>query len=105
MPVKVVKIDQKRKNFTLYIGRSWAGLPQSVFHNPFHVGKDGTRDEVLAKFAAYFYAPEQKSLRDLALYAINVDREILGCWCYPLPCHGDIIAGYVKWKCQEATLW
>ena len=53
MPVKVVKINQKQINFTLYIGRKWAGFPESIFCNPFHVGKDGTREEVLEKFAAY----------------------------------------------------
>jgi hypothetical protein len=68
MPVKVVKINQKQINFTLYIGRKWAGFPESIFCNPFHVGKDGTREEVLEKFAAYWCAPEQKSLRDMALY-------------------------------------
>jgi hypothetical protein len=105
MPVRVVKTNPRLTNCTLYIGRNWAGLSKSVFHNPFHVGKDGTREEVLLKFIEYWYATEQKSLRDLALYAINVDKEILGCWCKPLDCHGDIIAGYVMWKCQEPTLW
>lgn len=103
MPVKVVKVNQKQRNFTLYIGRPWAGLSGSVFHNPFHVGKDSTREEVLLKFIEYWYAPEQKDLRQVA-WAIRED-EILGCWCKPLDCHGDIIAGYVNWRRQELKLW
>lgn len=104
MSVKVVKVNQQRRNYTYYIGRLWAGLPESIFHNPFHIGKDGIREEVLAKFAAYWYAPEQWALRQAAWGVLDED-EILGCWCKPLACHGDIIAGYLNWKRQERTLW
>lgn len=103
MPVKVVRCGHT-KIFQHYIGRIWGGYPESLFHNPFHIGKDGTRDDVIAKFAAYWYAPEQDHLRNKALHMINPD-DTLGCWCYPFPCHGDIIAGYVDWKHQEARLW
>lgn len=82
-----------------YIGRAFAGWPESPFHNPFHVGRDGTRAEVLAKFIEYWYAPEQAALRMAALQFS--ENEILGCWCRPLSCHGDIIVGYVQWKRQE----
>lgn len=99
--IKIVKINKPQNNFTLYCGRDWAGLKCSEFHNPFHVGKDGDREEVLLKFAEYWYAPEQKWLRLFALLVIS-DDEILGCWCKPKECHCDIIAGYVHWK---RNLW
>jgi len=86
-----------------YCGRAWAGWPESDFYNPFYVGKDGTRAEVLAKFIEYWYAPEQKELRRQALYRFD-EHEILGCWCHPLDCHCDIIAAYVHWKRQENPL-
>src|ERR1700693_1390920 len=99
MPVKVVKVNFDRSNFTKYIGRavfSGDGIPASIFHNPFHIGKDGTREEVIEKFAAYWYAPEQWDIRRAAWYF--AEDEVLGCWCKPLPCHGDIIAGYLEWR-------
>lgn len=96
MPLKVVKVNSKQNNFTLYCGRAWAGLPESAFHNPFHVGKDGTLEEVIAKFAAYWYAPEQWDLRRAAWYL--AEDEVLGCWCKPRACHCDIIAGYLEWR-------
>lgn len=99
MPIKIVKVNFRRDNFTKYIGRevfSGNGIPRSIFHNPFHIGKDGTRQEVIAKFAAYWYAPEQWDLRRAAWYL--AEDEVLGCWCTPLPCHGDIIAGYLEWR-------
>ena len=107
MPVSVVRLNQRRVNFTTYIGRevySGNGLPQSPFHNPFHIGKDGTRDEVIAKFAAYWYDAKQWKLRQTAVIMFD-DYETLGCWCHPDRCHGDIIAGYVNWKRQEVGLW
>lgn len=101
--VKIVKVNSAKNNFTHYIGRAWAGIHQSEFHNPFHVGVDGTRDEVLEKFIIYWYAPEQYWLREHAVKVIT-ENTVLGCWCKPLRCHGDIIAGYVEWKNQESQL-
>jgi hypothetical protein len=98
--ITVVKVNPAHNNFDIYIGREWAGIPQSPFHNPFHIGKDGDRKEVLLIFAVYWYAPEQKWLRDLALARVR-DNEILGCWCKPLDCHGDLVVGYVNWKRQN----
>ena len=106
MPIKVVKVKVGGCQYhpeIRYIGRSWGDWPESIFHNPFHVGKDGTREEVLLKFIEYWYAPKQTLLRSLALDLIG-ENAILGCWCKPLECHGDIIAAYVTWKLQERQL-
>ena len=67
----------------------------SLFGNPFHLGKDGDRTTVLAKYREYFYKrvdedPEFKQ-KVLALRGLR-----LGCWCAPLLCHGAIIAEYVE---------
>lgn len=97
--ITVVRVDRRKINFNWYIGRAWAGFDESPYHNPFHLGKDGDRETVLIKFAAYWYAPEQKWLRDQA--AEIGPNDILGCWCKPLACHGDIIAGYVDWKYSQ----
>ena len=95
--ITVVKMNAARTNFTRYIGRKFRDMQESCFQNPFHVGKDGDRQEVLLKFLVYWYAPEQKWLRDHALIFFQAN-EILGCWCKPLECHGDIEAGYVNWR-------
>jgi len=81
----------------IYIGRTCGNFYRSIYHNPFFIGKDGNREEVLLKFMVYWYAPEQKWLRERALKEISPNA-VLGCWCYPFPCHGDIIAGYLDWK-------
>lgn len=102
--VTVVKVNQPHDNFTDYIGREWAGFPTASLHNPFHIGKDGDREAVILKFAEYWYAPEQKTLRRNARLALDEDA-VLGCWCAPLLCHGDIIAGYLNWKNQDRGLF
>ena len=105
MSVKVTKVRANSKlTCDHYIGREWGGFPLSPFHNPFHIGKDGNRAEVLAKFAEYWYAPDQWALRKMADMVIG-DNDTLGCWCKPATCHGDIIAGYLAWKRREGTLW
>jgi hypothetical protein len=41
--------------YTIYIGRANGRyrLRQSTWHNPFRIGWDGTRDEVLARYRTY----------------------------------------------------
>ena len=43
----------------VYIGRrnNRRNLPESIWHNPFVIGKDGAREEVLAKFEVYLQGP------------------------------------------------
>ncbi len=67
----------------VYIGRP------SKWGNPFVIGKDGTRDEVLQKYTAWIRAPAQIELR------MDAARELSGrdliCFCAPQSCHGDIL--------------
>jgi hypothetical protein len=35
----------------IYVGRKMPGFPGSVLGNPFRIGRDGTRDQVIAKYA------------------------------------------------------
>lgn len=78
----------QKRSYDVYIGRknTYAGLPQSKWHNPFEIGKDGTRKEVIAKYKEYV-------LNNPELMAALPELEglILGCWCHPLPCHGDVL--------------
>lgn len=55
--------------------------------NPFIIGKDGTREEVIQKYKEWIC--EQPHLMN-SLHELKGKR--LGCWCKPQPCHGDILA-------------
>ena len=58
------------------------------YGNPFKIGRDGTREEVLAKFRKYYY--NRPALRAMAKSRLKGKR--VGCWCKPKACHLDIIA-------------
>ncbi|KZL02189.1 hypothetical protein PsAD5_00138 [Pseudovibrio sp. Ad5] len=60
----------------VYIGRG------SPWGNPFAVGKDGTREQVIERFKC-----EVLPRLDLAPL---VGKDLV-CYCYPKPCHGDAI--------------
>jgi hypothetical protein len=76
--------------------------------NPYRIGVDGTRDEVIARYRLYLQAEiaAGRVTRDdlAALHGTEAEfsrsvREFrswahlrLGCWCAPLPCHGDVLA-------------
>lgn len=53
--------------------------------NPFVIGVDGTREEVIAKFRVHI----RKRL-DLMRRLPELKGKRLGCHCAPLACHGDV---------------
>jgi hypothetical protein len=71
----------KKDKHDVYIGRP------SKWGNPFSIGKDGTRDEVIVKYS--FWIINQP---DLMAALPELKDKILGCWCRPQACHGDILA-------------
>jgi hypothetical protein len=75
----------------LYIGRAMSRggwrLPGSDWANPYRIGRDGTREEVIARYREYVL--ENPELR-AALPELR--GRVLGCWCVPLACHGEVLA-------------
>lgn len=72
----------KRSRFHVYIGRP------SQWGNPYKEGVDGTREEVIAKYEAWLLS--QPELVRLAKETLR--DKVLGCWCFPRACHGDVLA-------------
>jgi hypothetical protein len=102
----------------LYIGRANPSfnLSESPLANPFVLGRDGDRCEVIEKFRQWLW-PQLKLWRDTgelteatqALKAIAVDVDegklvVLTCWCKPEACHGDVIVSCVNWIIQEGMV-
>ena len=58
---------------------------------PYRVGEDGTRPQVVAKFAAYV-----RTRPDLLDRLDELRGRRLACWCPPLPCHGDVLVDLVE---------
>ena len=66
-------------------GAVYVGRP-SKWGNPFVVGRDGTREEVIALYEANLLAdPFLMSQLD------ELRGRDLVCWCAPLSCHADVL--------------
>ena len=66
----------------VYVGRP------SKWGNPFTVAVHG-RGKALEHYRTYIYGERQEALRE------EVKKELKGkdliCWCFPEPCHADIL--------------
>ena len=58
----------------------------SKWGNPFLIGKDGTREQVIVQYRKWILTQPQL-LKDLH----ELQNKVLGCWCSPKPCHGDML--------------
>lgn len=74
------RVVRRNQPHDVYIGRP------SKWGNPFVIGRDGTREEVISKHRAWLMT--QPSL----LAALpELKGKVLGCYCAPLACHGDTL--------------
>lgn len=78
MKTKVVHCKNER--FDVYIGRP------GPFGNPFEIGVDGTRKEVIEKYRKWI-----RTQPELLEQLETLRGKVLGCWCHPKSCHGDVI--------------
>ncbi|MER2019597.1 DUF4326 domain-containing protein [Pseudomonas simiae] len=90
--LKITKVSNKDAgdHYDVYIGRG------TLWGNPYQMGKEGTRDEVIAKFAYDF---ERRFLKLPEKFDENIEKlrgKTLGCHCKPAACHGDVIANYLN---------
>ena len=84
---KTTVVNLRKEPYDIYIGRG------SVYGNPFYIGKDGTRKEVIIKYYKWLIGkivipnrkpPSRKDLKKLI-------GKRLGCFCKPKLCHGDVL--------------
>lgn len=81
------------RNRAHYIGPGIEVYRPHLFSNPYHIGPDGSRNEVIQKFKNYFDEKLQNSVlyQDTMiqyLYNLKRDKRLnLICCCSPLTCH------------------
>lgn len=83
-------VNKYKEEYDVYIGRG------SKWGNPFVIGKDGDRDEVIRKYRAYLWEQIKEgniTYKEL----INLNGKVLGCYCKPKACHGDVIRSAVEY--------
>jgi len=81
------------KSWDVYVGRP------SKWGNPYVLGRDGTREEVIEKYRLRLLemVKDKEVVRELA----ELDGKVLACWCSPLPCHADVLERAAKWATTQ----
>lgn len=74
-----------KRNDSITKGAVYVGRP-TKWGNPFKIGRDGTRREVIAKYREWLLDNEA-----LFLDLHELKGRDLYCFCSPLPCHADIL--------------
>jgi hypothetical protein len=74
-------VNLREEPYDVYIGRG------SIWGNPFRIGRDGSRPEVIAKYKRYLIKRPE-----LVAKIPTLRGKRLGCYCSPRPCHGDVLA-------------
>lgn len=101
LPVESCRVVHcKKEHFDVYIGRP------SKWGNPFTHKRDGktlakyvvgSREEAVEAYREWITNGDGKHLiNDLS----ELKNKVLGCWCKPLACHGDVLAELVEKYCQ-----
>lgn len=81
-----------KKTDTIPLGNSvYIGRP-SVYGNPYVIGRDGTREEVVNKYA--FYLVNNPEL--FAMVLSELKGKDLVCFCAPELCHGHVLLHYAN---------
>lgn len=90
-------VNIKHEDYDVYIGRGYdkhSGV-KSKWGNPYThiIDKEtlaefivGTRDEAIEKYSEYI-----QNNQELMNSLDELEGKILGCWCSPKSCHGDVL--------------
>ena len=79
-------VNKKHSSYDVDIGRP------SIWGNPYIIGRDGDRATVIAKYKEHFLASFH--LKQLATEKLK--GKVLGCYCKPEACHGDVIVEFLE---------
>lgn len=78
-------VNCRKEKYDVYIGRP------SIWGNPFKIGLHGNREEVIDMYRDYL-RKNTYLLEKLPL----LKGKILGCYCKPLVCHGDVLIEFAE---------
>jgi len=92
MSGRVVNLGHEELGDAVYVGRASPrrGLTESAFANPYKIGQDGTRAEVIQKYLSWLLGRQELLLR-----LPDLRGRRLACWCSPAPCHADVLVELV----------
>lgn len=83
-------VNVHKEECDVYIGRG----KSANFGNPFKISKHMTREQSIEAYRDFFY----KRIANDPHFVDQIESlrgKTLGCFCKPLPCHGDVIVEYL----------
>ena len=86
-------VNKRTHDYDVYCGRG------SIFGNPYEIGRDGTREEVIERYRGWFNFLLRDPIFVNELKKLKNKR--LGCFCVPLKCHAEILK---EWLDNQVTL-
>ena len=94
MPTQIVNLN--KEPYDVYIGRGskW-GCPYTIIKDRPTLAKEivASKEEALSKYNVYVLnTPELMESLD------ELDGKVLGCFCKPEPCHGDVLLELIAQK-------
>jgi hypothetical protein len=100
-------VHVKKDSYDVYVGRG----RDSVWGNPFRIGVDGGREEVIEKYKAWI---TRGGGRPLLRRLGELEGATLGCWCAPkgglaahedpVVCHGQILLKLLEHRERKLRL-
>lgn len=92
VPLQLTLVVNKDRGelYDIYIGRG------TIWGNPYQMGPDGDRDEVIRKFAYDFGRGFLKASENLEHNLGIIRGKVIACHCKPAACHGDVLAAHLN---------
>lgn len=78
-------VHLKKAEFDVRIDRA------TRWGNPFRIGVDGDREEVIRKFFDWVLTSDEPKAEWIRDNVHTLHGKTLGCWCAPQACHGDVL--------------
>lgn len=106
--ITVVNVKHDKRPEVVYIGRWMPGRKGSPLGNPF---KADEHNDPIGLFQVWLAeklqsdTPQRREIERLAALHRQGKNLLLGCWCKPGVCHGDVVKAVIEeWKTTPAAL-
>ena len=94
MPVAGIVNIKHTSDYDVYIGRNT--MVNSKYGNPYKIGIHYPRNKCIKMYEGTLLFKILRTKEITYEDLLSLSGQVLGCFCKPKPCHGDVIARYVE---------
>jgi uncharacterized protein DUF4326 len=98
--ITVVNVKHDKRPEIIYIGHQTAERAASRLGNPYTI-KEYT--DTIGLYRRWLWrrlqsdTPQRREIERLAQMHRSRQDFLLGCWCAPVPCHGEVVKAAIEW--------